>query len=217
MSKIVVYPIKPTISDDDMVIGTDVSGSNATKNFSIGAISAYIMAQVATFVNNAISAFSATIASKRGVFYSLVNHVASAPNNPFPLEMGVTDSALTSGVSVALNGSSIPCRLTFPTEGIYKIGISAQIANADNAKQDIMIWLSRNGEPNFISNTTKRFSLHPTIPFGTAYAEYIIEVAANDYISPMWMTSNVGMSLNAAAAGSNYASKPSLYVTVTKI
>jgi hypothetical protein len=213
MAKIVVYPVKPIISADDIVIGTDASNDNATKNFSMGGISDFVMTAVTTYVNNAIAA---AVIIKRGLFYSNTTQVAVALTAK-PLAMENTDIDTTDGISIAMNGFSVPCRITFPVGGVYRIGISAQMANDNTAKQDIMIWLSKNGESNFMIDTTKRFSLDTIIPFGTAYAEYVVKVDANDYISPIWMTSHADMYLEAQVANSNFPSRPSVYVTVNKI
>ena len=122
-----------------------------------------------------------------GSFYDVGNQVAVSTTVAYPVRLSST--SYTNGVRVVDD-----TKVTFSYGGTYNIQYSFQLANYDNAEQDIDIWFAKNGTNIPDSNT--RFGMQPRknvgIPSHTVgTVNLFVEVKTNDYVELYWRTSHV--------------------------
>jgi len=111
-------------------------------------------------------------------------------------------------------------KIVFEYGGVYNLQYSIQLANDDNATQDIDIWFSKNGTNE--SNSNRRYGLSPRKSSGDPYhtvacANYTNSFVANDYVQLNWRTSNTAAYLEhyTASASPTRPAVPSVIVTAT--
>jgi hypothetical protein len=148
-----------------------------------------------------------------GAFYDTTDQTAASTTTAYPITLNST--SLASGVSVQ-NSSQI----TFEYEGVYNIQFSVQLANDDNATQDIDIWFRKNGVD--IANSNSRFGLAPRKSAGDPYhvigsLNFVDSFAANDYVQLYWRTSNTAAYIESYTAPSSPTRPaiPSVILTAT--
>jgi hypothetical protein len=122
------------------------------------------------------------------------------------------------GVAVA-SGS----RITVVHPGVYSITFSIQFTNSDSQIHDANVWLRKNdsGTPGDVPNSDSRFSViakHGSIDgnvIGTV--NFVMELAANDYIELMWAATNLSIYIHAEDAGASNPAIPGIICTVTQV
>lgn len=104
MAKISTYTTDTVISASDKLIGTDADSSNATKNFLVSDISAYISSGIATnlAVTNVLNATDTH------------NQTPSGLDTPLQVTFGIAQGTGTDPVMVDVSGN-----ITFNESGIY--------------------------------------------------------------------------------------------------
>ena len=104
MAKISTYTTDTVISASDKLIGTDADSSNATKNFLVSDISAYISSGIATnlAVTNVLNATDTN------------NQTPSGLDTPLQVLFGIAQGTGTDPVMVDVSGN-----ITFNESGIY--------------------------------------------------------------------------------------------------
>ena len=143
-----------------------------------------------------------------------------------------TDQALTSttgaqainiGSTFESNGVSLQSssQVKFTYAGTYTITFSAQLVNTDNSIHTARLWFRKNGTDIGDSNSTVDV---PATRFGSnghalATINYVATFAANDYIQVYWNGTNVGLSIEALAAGTGPTrpATPSIILTACQI
>ena len=125
-----------------------------------------------------------------GSFYSDTTQTIASTTTAYAITLNNTDPN-SSGVSI-VSGS----RLTFTYAGVYNIQFSAQIDRTSGSGTDtIEIWFAKNGT-NISESSTK-----VTITGGAAQAKevaawnYMLQVAANDYVELYWQATNTNIAL----------------------
>jgi len=103
--------------------------------------------------------------------------------------------------------------------GIYNLQFSVQLENADNAPQDVFIWLKQNGVD--ISGSTGKVGMPARKgvgdPFHAIYGwNYFVSMAANDYIEIYWSTTNAAVTIQFYAA-SGTPTKPATQSVVATL
>jgi len=103
--------------------------------------------------------------------------------------------------------------------GIYNLQFSVQLENADNAPQDVFIWLKQNGVD--ISGSTGKVGMPARKgvgdPFHAIYGwNYFVNMAANDYIEIYWSTTNAAVTIQFYAASAS-PTKPSTQSVVATL
>jgi hypothetical protein len=102
-------------------------------------------------------------------------------------------------------------RMTVLYPGIYSITFSIQFSNSDSQIHDINVWLRKNdsGSSGDVPNSDSRFSIiakrgsiHGNV-IGTV--NFVMELAANDYIELMWAASDVYAYIHAEAGNATEA------------
>ena len=148
-----------------------------------------------------------------GAFYDTTDQTAASTTTAYPITLNST--TLSNGVSVE-NSSQI----TFTYEGVYNIQFSVQLANDDNAAQDVDIWFRKNGVD--IANSNSRFGLAQRKSAGNPYhvigsLNYVDSFLENDYVQLYWKTSNTSAYIEAYTAPSSPTRPaiPSVILTAT--
>ena len=150
-----------------------------------------------------------------GSFYDTTDQTAASTTVAYPITLNST--AISNGVKI-LNSSE----LHFTYAGYYNIQFSVQLANNDNATQDVDIWFRKNGSD--IANSNSRFGLAPRKAAGDPYhvigaLNFIVDVTPDDYIQLYWRTSNTSTYIEYYAAPSSPTRPaiPSVILTATLV
>lgn len=148
-----------------------------------------------------------------GSFYDTTDQTAVSTTTAYAITLNST--TVSDGVSVQNNS-----QITFEYEGVYNIQFSVQLANDDNATQDIDIWFRKNGVD--IANSNSRFGLSPRKSAGDPYhvigsLNFVDSFAQNDYAQLYWKTSNTSAYIEAYTAPSSPTRPaiPSVILTAT--
>ena len=115
--------------------------------------------------------------------------------------------------------------MTFAYAGVYSLTFSIQFTNADNQIHDANVWLRKNnaGSAGDVPDTDSKFSVinshggvHGNV-IGTV--NFVLSLAANDYIELIWSTTNTQVSLESLPAGTSPVSPriPSVVFTATQV
>lgn len=125
-----------------------------------------------------------------GAFQDTTDQTAASANTAYAINFNTTD--LSNGVYIS-NSSRINVRNT----GTYNLQFSAQFVNADSQIHDIDIWLRKNGSD--VSGTNGQVSV-PNSHGGVSGRilpawNYVIDLAAGDYLQLIWNTTNTQVSL----------------------
>lgn len=151
-----------------------------------------------------------------GSFYDTTNQYAASITTAYPITLNTTSFSNTVTI---VSGS----RITFAIAGYYNIQFSAQLANYDNAPQDIDIWFRQNGTD--ITNSNSKFGLAARKSAGDPFhtigtVNLFVKASASDYVELVWRSSivssvGVGAYLEAYAAGATPTrpATPSMIVT----
>ena len=148
-----------------------------------------------------------------GAFYDTTDQIAATTTDAYPVTLNST--SFKNGVTIE-NSSQI----TFANEGVYNIQFSLQLANTDNATEDIDVWFRKNGVD--IANSNSRFGLAPRKsaldPYHVvASLNFVDSFQAGDYVELYWSTSNVLAYIEHYAAGTTPTRPaiPSVILTAT--
>lgn len=101
-------------------------------------------------------------------------------------------TSLSNGVSVESNS-----HIYFKEGGVYNLQFSLQYLNTDSQDHDVSLWLRKNGADVANSNTQLTIpSRHGSVD-GAAVAawNFVIDVAAEDYVQIYWSTDNTAVSI----------------------
>jgi hypothetical protein len=150
-----------------------------------------------------------------GAFQDNTSQTAVSINTAYAVKLNTTD--LTNGVSVVNDGSSNPTRITLTNTGIYNIQFSLQLEKTGGSGNMIAdIWIRKNGVD--IPSTTGKVVLTGSANASPVIAawNYVLDLAAGDYIQLMWATSNTNVEIIAAVATSPHPAIPSAILTVTQ-
>jgi len=114
-------------------------------------------------------------------------------------------------------------RITVLYPGIYSITFSIQFSNNDTQIHDANVWLRKNdsGSSGDVADSDSRFSVIANHG-GTAgnvigTVNFVLQLAAKDYIELMWATSDVDAYIHAEAAGATHPAIPGIICTVTQV
>ena len=146
-----------------------------------------------------------------GSFYDTTTQTVVSTTTAYPVT--INTSAFTSGVSITSSS-----RITFAIPGYYNVQFSVQLANYDNASQDVDMWFRQNGTDIAYSNS--RFGLPPRKSVGDPShliqtVNLFVDANATDYVELVWCSSNVNTKIEAYVAGTSPTrpAVPSVIVT----
>ena len=147
-----------------------------------------------------ISSAALSDSAPYGAFQDTTDQTAAAANTAYAINFNTTDYSN----NIYISNSS---RINVRNAGIYNLQFSAQLRNTDTQIHDIDIWLRKNGTN--VSGTNGKVSVpnsHGGVDGRTLPAwNYVIELAANDYVELVWSTSNTQVSLDFVPAGTTPA------------
>ena len=150
-----------------------------------------------------------------GAFQDNSTQTAALANTAYAVKLNTTD--LTNGVSVVNDGSGNPTQITLANTGIYNIQFSLQLEKTGGGGNfTVDVWVRKNGVD--IPNTTGKVVLTGSAnasPIVAAW-NYVLDLAANDYVQLMWSTSNNHSVLLSAVATPPHTGIPSAILTVTQ-
>ena len=148
-----------------------------------------------------------------GSFYDTTDQTAASTTTAYAVTVNTT--ALSNNVSLVDS-----TKITFATDGVYNIQFSIQLANNDNATQDIDIWFRKNGVD--IDNSNSRFGLAPRKSAGDPYhvigsLNFVDSFVADDYVELYWRTSstNAYIEYYSAPSSPTRPAIPSVILTAT--
>ena len=148
-----------------------------------------------------------------GSFYDTTDQTAASTTTAYAVTVNTT--ALSNNVSLVDS-----TKITFATDGVYNIQFSIQLANNDNATQDIDIWFKKNGVD--IENSNSRFGLAPRKSAGDPYhvigsLNFVDSFVADDYVELYWRTSstNAYIEYYSAPSSPTRPAIPSVILTAT--
>lgn len=131
----------------------------------------------------------------------------------------MTFNQITPGVNgVSASGVAVEfgSRITVARTGTYNIQFSAQLTKTDSGNDIMDIWLRRNGVDVPISNSeiTITTSLRQV-----ATSNYIIDLAAGDYVELMYSSADIATRILAIAPGTSPTrpAGPSITVAITQV
>ncbi len=155
-----------------------------------------------------------------GSFYDTTQQIAAAANTAYSVAIGSTDPD-SQGISIA-NGS----RVTFSRSGVYSIIYSVQFVNTSTSIHDINIWLRKNdsGTSGDVPASDSKFSIissHGGVDGHViGCVNYVLKLAANDYLELIWSTTNVAasiQSLPSSPSGPAHPSIPGIILTAVQV
>lgn len=97
--------------------------------------------------------------------------------------------------------------------GVYNIQFSAQLDKTGGGASAVYIWIRVNGQ-NVSNSATKVVIDGPNSEIVAAW-NWVLTLAANDYIELAWQSSDTNVILAAVAATGNIPEIPSVIITVT--
>jgi hypothetical protein len=110
-------------------------------------------------------------------------------------------------------------KITVVNPGIYNLQFSVQLENADNAPQDVFIWLKQNGVDIAGSTGIVGMPARKNLgdPFHSIFGwNYFVSMTAGDYIEIYWSTTDVDVTIQFYPA-SGSPTKPSTQSVVATL
>jgi len=154
-----------------------------------------------------------TATGSYGSFYSTSSQTNPVAN--IPRSMSLNETYITNGVSVS--GSTNPFNTYIKTEnaGVYNIQFSAQLDKTDAGKDEILIWLRKNGID--LTDTATTVTLTNNNDKVVAAWNWFTNSAANDYYQIMWLSNDTNIRLLAEPISETHPGIPSVIVTVNRV
>jgi hypothetical protein len=145
-----------------------------------------------------------------GSFYDQTTQTAAVINTAYPMALGVTAEA--NGVSI-VSGKQI----TVGYAGVYDLQFSAQLEDTGGggSGKTVDIWLRKNGVNVTDSNT--KVTITSSTKYSVPAWNWVLTLAANDYLEIMWSTDSTAIQLSSAAAASIHPAIPSVIATLTQV
>ena len=143
-----------------------------------------------------------------GSFYDTTTQSVGSANTPTAMTFNTT--AENNGVSITSSS-----QILFANAGTYNVQFSAQLTQTDNSSDNVQIWLRKNGSDLTETNTTVTMDKQNSDK--VASWNFVLTVAANDYLQLMWESNSTSVTLLAQSAGSTYPATPSVILTVQQV
>lgn len=148
-----------------------------------------------------------------GSFYSILDQTDGT--TPHVMYAEVTADA--DGVSMELGDAATKSQMTFAHAGTYNIQFSAQLhhTGGGGAGNTVNIWFRLNG--NDIAASDTKVTVQSNNPYVVAAWNFIVSVAAGDYIEIAWLTDNANIILEHEVATETHPAIPSVIMTAQQI
>ena len=148
-----------------------------------------------------------------GSFYSVTDQT----DGTTPHLMFAELTAESAGVSMATGSEGTKSRMTFANAGTYNIQFSAQLHNTGGggSGNTVNIWFKLNGSN--IANSDTKIVVPSNAPYVVAAWNFIVSVAAGNYVELAWFTDNANIILETEASTANTPAIPSVILTAVQI
>ena len=153
-----------------------------------------------------------TMSSYYGNFYSTLTQTNVGEAQTPDVANAMTFNSPPDGVGVTIVSNS---RITVANAGTYNLQFSAQVEKTNNGNDSIDIWLAKNGT-NVAWSSTRTWLYGNNAKHVSAW-NFVITLAANDYLELMWSSANAAVQLTAegAATAPVRPEIPSVIATLT--
>jgi len=154
-----------------------------------------------------------TFAGYYGSFYSSLDQT----DGTTPHLMFCENTADANGVSMQTGVEGTKSQITFANAGTYNIQFSAQFHNTGGGGSGNIanIWFKLNGSN--IANSDTKVTIPSNAPYVVAAWNFMVSVAAGDYVEMAWLTDNVNIILEHEPSGTYNPAIPSLIITAQQI
>ena len=171
------------------------------------------LGQVTITANLSGSTSYNTATGSYGSFYDTTTQTNPVANIPRSMSFNTTD--ITNGVS--LSGSTNPFNTYIKTEnpGVYNIQFSAQLDKTDSGKDEVVIWLRKNGID--LTDTATTLTLNGNDDKVVAAWNWFTNSTANDYYQIIWYSADTDLRILAETAGGGHPGIPSVILTVNRV
>jgi hypothetical protein len=140
-----------------------------------------------------------------GTFYSTQDQSAAVVNTGYAVTFNNT--VLNSGVTLSNNS-----RINVTDAGVYQFNVTLQLEHNNASDAQVTIYEEKNG-------SAVAYSGHEFHIKGNDYDvlnwEFMVSLAASDYIEIYWATDDTGVNLHTEAASSPHPGVPSASIDVT--
>jgi hypothetical protein len=150
-----------------------------------------------------------------GAFYDTTTQTIASTTTAYPITINSTDES--NGVTIG----SPTSRIVFGYAGTYNIQFSAQLVSTDTSIHNASIWIRKNGTDVPYSNgqiavTERHGGINGQI---IAAWNYVLTLAANDYIQFYWQAESTAISIETLPAGTTPTTPvtPSIIVTAQQV
>lgn len=154
-----------------------------------------------------------------GSFYDTSDQTISSTTTAYAVKLGTTSEA--NGVSITTDGNGEYTEVTFANAGTYSVTWSVQFTNADTQAHDASMWLRKNGTD--IADSTSVVTVPSTHGGVNGHyiltVNYVLTLAAADYLQLMWQGEDLDLQLETMAAGTTPTSPvtPSVILTAVQV
>lgn len=144
-----------------------------------------------------------------GAFYDTTTQTHTAVNTAKAITFDTTD------ISYGIERASTTSRITFYNPGVYDVQFSAQVDTTSGGTDQIWIWLRKNGTD--VPSSASTFRIQGNNSEIVAAWDFMVEIAANDYVELMWAVDDLNVQLLAAVAAAPIPAIPSVILTVMQV
>ena len=192
------YPMR--LAATDISSGVSVASRSAAFTGSIALTVLTVASGLTGLIFPGMLIAGTTVAANTYVVVQLTGTSGGLGTYTVSVSQTVTSRALTGAMAT---------KLTVTDAGIYNLQFSAQFINTDTAAHDIDIWFRKNATTPTaagIANSNSVFTIHSS--HGgidgqlIAGLNYMIQLAAADFVEIMWHGNDLGISIATIAAGS---------------
>jgi hypothetical protein len=192
------YPMR--LAATDISSGVSVASRSAAFTGSIALTVLTVASGLTGLIFPGMLIAGTTVAADTYVVVQLTGTSGGLGTYTVSVSQTVTSRALTGAMAT---------KLTVTNAGIYNLQFSAQFINTDVAAHDIDVWFRKNAATPTaagIANSNSVFTIHSS--HGgidgrlIAGLNYMIQLAAADFLEIMWHGDDLGISIATIAAGS---------------
>jgi len=113
---------------------------------------------------------------------------------------------LTNKININNNSSGNPTKITIIAAGIYIVNYHLQFIKSDAGTDEIIVWLRKNNAA--IANTNNTYSIQGLGIKNNMSNNFLLELAANDYIELFFSVKNVNSILQGTVSSTVTPSRP---------
>lgn len=159
-----------------------------------------------------------------GSFFD-TNATQTAANTTTEYPIKINTTAESNGVRIVNDPSGNPTLITFDHAGTYNIQYSIQFTNTDSSIHNVNVWLRKNdtGATGNVADSNSRYAI--VASHGSVHGQmiaainYVMTLAAGDYLQLMWQTESTQVYLETIPAGTTPATpvSPSIILTAQQV